>query len=120
MKKTQTDHSHRVCPTCWGDISGKDLDDLAYFCSSSGPLKNDDVANLYEEVSRLVHFLGALAKAGPLAVAQSEEPLPEWVDYLGWLGQELAEETERRLLLLEEAGQIWKRRAEQSPDRKEG
>src|SRR6185369_9514915 len=116
MRKPQTDHSHRVCPTCWSDISGKDLDDLAYFCSSSGPLKNDDVANLYEEVSRLVHFLGALAQASPRAVAQREEPIEEWVMYLSWLAQELAEETERRLLLLENAGQIWKRRAEQSPE----
>src|SRR5256885_4540352 len=118
MSRHTTTHSHLICPTCWGDISDKSFDNLAYFCSS-GPCKNDDIANLYEEVSRLVHFLGALAKAGPLAVAQSEEPLPEWVDYLGWLGQELAEETQRRLSLLHEAGWMWKRRAEQSPARKE-
>jgi hypothetical protein len=97
------------------------LKDLAYFVSAvHGPIKNDDVGDFYEEVSRLVRFLGALAQAGPKAVAQSEDPLPDWVEHLAWLARELAEETERRLLLLENAGQIWKRRAEQSPARKEG
>jgi hypothetical protein len=119
MTRPRTTESHLTCPTCWGDISDKK--DLAYFVSASrGPLKNDDVSNMYEEVSRLVRFLGALAQAGPKAVAQAEGPSEEWIEHLAWLAEELAEETERRLLLLENAGQIWKQRAEQGPERKGG
>ena len=54
-------------------------------------------------------------------MAEGEEALDhDWVSSLAWLAKELAEETERRLMLLEEAGQSWKRRAEQSSVRKEG
>ena len=116
-----TDHSHRICPTCWSDLSNKDFDNLGYFGSHPGPLKNDDLLFRYEEVAHLVTWLGALAQASSLAVAESEESVDhEWVGNLSWLARELAEETERRLQLFEEAAQIWKRRAEQSPERKEG
>jgi hypothetical protein len=111
MAKT---HSHPICPTCESDLSEKK--ELAYFCSAScSPVNNDDVMNLYEEVSHLVRFLGALAQAAPLAVAQTEEggkDAPEWVGNLSWLAEELTEEIERRLDLLREAGEIWEKRAE--------
>src|SRR5262245_5051193 len=117
MRRPQTDHSHRVCPTCWSDISQKDFDDLAYFANNGGPLKNDDIMNRFEEILRLIGFLGALAQAGPLAAAQDAEamesdPRLEWLIDLKWLAEELTEETQRRLLLLKEAGEIWERRAE--------
>ena len=62
MRRPRTTHSHLVCPTCWSDLSNTDVKDLGYFGCNAGPLKNDDVANLYEEAYRLVLFLGALAK----------------------------------------------------------
>jgi hypothetical protein len=110
-----------ICPTCKGGIS--DTEGFDYFVSDGGAASGaDDVSSRYEEVSRLVRFLGALAQAAPLAVAQASEgsTSSEWVVNLSWLAQELAEETERRLLLLEDAGQIWERRAERSPAGKEG
>jgi len=119
MSRSQTTHSHLMCPTCQGDIS--DNKDLQYFGGTGDPHANDDILGRYEEVSHLMLFLGTLAQAGPLAVAESEESIiHEWVSNLAWLARELTEETERRLQLLEQAGQIWKRRAEQSPERKEG
>jgi hypothetical protein len=75
-------------------------------------------------VGHLVQFLGALAQAAPLAVAQGIDDgmseAPAWVGTLSWLADELAEETERRLKLLLEAGRIWEQRAEHNPERKEG
>jgi hypothetical protein len=111
-----------ICPTCKArtpDVKGFD-----YFVSDSGSASGaDDVASRYEEVSRLVKFLGALAQAAPLAAAVGEEmgSVPsDWVGDLTWLANELAEETERRLLLLEEAGRIWQQRAEQNSAKEEG
>jgi hypothetical protein len=120
MARSDTTHSHGVCPTCWSDISNKDLKDLSYFVSDCGPHENDDIMHFYQETSRLVGFLGALAQAGPRAAAAHAAELgdtPEWVTDYTWLAEELAGEVERRLLLLQEAGDIWKRRAKQSPAR---
>jgi len=114
--------SHPICPTCQSDLSAKQ--ELSYFVSAdSAPVNNDDVYNLHEEASRLVHLLGALAQAGPLAVAQAHEVMntvPDWADDLRVLAEELTEETARRLALLEGVGQMWQSRAEHSTARKEG
>ena len=77
--------SHPICPTCQSDLSAKQ--ELSYFVSAdSAPVNNDDVYNLHEEASRLVHLLGALAQAGPLAVAQAHEVMntvPEnWIPFI--------------------------------------
>ena len=65
----------------------------------------------------MVGFLGALAAAGPLAVAKygqdGDGSSPDWLGDLSWLASELAEEAARRLLRLQEAGQVWQRRAEE-------
>jgi len=80
-------------------------------------------------VARLVRFLGALAQSGPLAVAfhfngkedARNDYTPEWVSDFVWLAQDLTEETERRLRLLDDAGGIWQRRAEEkTANKKEG
>ena len=119
MAHRQTTDSHFLCPTCQGDVSDKK--DLDYFVKNCGPHKSDDVPGLYEEVNTLVRLLGALAQAGPRAVAESEDVVDhEWTSDLAWLAEELAEETRQRLLLLEKAGCIWRERAEQSLTRKEG
>ena len=124
MSDRCTTHSHPLCPTCQSDLSG--VKELAYFASDSNvPLAHDDVTNLYEETSRLVHFLGALAQAGPAAAVQDHEamrndPPPDWLMYFKWLAEELGAETERRLLLLRQAGLIWQMRGEQTTTRKEG
>jgi hypothetical protein len=122
MSRPQTPDSHRICPTCESDLSEeKTLDYLAH--RGNFAPKNDGVFGLYEETARLVSYLGALAQAGPLAVAQAFDGMtdpPDWMEYLIWLAEDLTKETDRRLRLLREAGQIWKRRAEQSPERKEG
>lgn len=115
-------HSHPICPTCQSDVSGRK--NLSYFASDAGsPVANDDVDQRYEETSRLVQFLGALAQAAPHAAAAHATDLrdtPQWVQYLSWLAEELTEETERRLSLLREAGLIWERRGEQAVDGKKG
>jgi hypothetical protein len=110
-----------ICPTCKARTPDAKFD---YFVSDGGSaIGMDDVLGRYEEVSRLVKFLGALAQAAPLAAATSEElgTTPgDWVGDLSWLAQELAAETERRVELLLEAGRIWKQRAEQSAAKEEG
>jgi len=122
MAHSHTTQSHPICPTCECNLTGRE--DVRYFVSARlDPLKSDDISNLYEETSRLVRFLGALAQAGPLAVAQGHEVMsdpPDWVGNLSWLAEELTQETERRLLLLNAAGQIWQRRVEEKTTKKEG
>jgi hypothetical protein len=104
-----------ICPTC--KARTPNTEGFDYFVSDSGAASGaDDISSRYEEVSRLVCFLGALAQAAPLAAVASEErgTTPGgWVGDLSWLAQELAAETERRLDLLQEAGRIWKKRAEE-------
>ncbi|MGH7965432.1 MAG: hypothetical protein ACRERD_27085, partial [Candidatus Binatia bacterium] len=57
-----------MCPTCEQSLPKKT--ELRYFCSSlARALEADDVMNWYEEVSRLVKFLGAFAQAAPYGVA---------------------------------------------------
>lgn len=106
MAHSHTPQSHPICPTCQSDLS--DRKELAYFVSSTPfPVANDDVSDLYEETSRLVRFLGALAQAGPLAVVQEAEETsspPSWLSSFVSLAEELEKETERRLLLLRKAG----------------
>src|SRR5712692_4423375 len=123
MAHPVTTESRPICPTCESDLSER-RENLCYFVSATGsPINNDDLTNLYEETARLVRFLGALAQAAPLAVAQGHEVMsdpPEWVENLSWLAQDLTQETERRLQLLEDAGWIWQRRAEKKTARKEG
>jgi hypothetical protein len=94
---------------------------LAYFVSDSeGPPIEDDLGSFYEETSRLVGFLGALAQAGPAAVAfhfagvedAKNDYTPDWVPDFTWLAEELTKETGRRLRLLKAAGRIWQKRAE--------
>jgi hypothetical protein len=87
ISRPQTTHAPPICTTCQSDLSGKK--ELDYFCSATyAPVANDDVSDLYEEVSRLVRFLGALAQAGPKAVAQDalaisqSDPAPEWIGNL--------------------------------------
>jgi hypothetical protein len=115
MAHRQTAHSHPICPTCQSDLTGREK--LSYLASdASSPLANDDLYNLHEETSRLVSFVGALAQAAPYAAAAHATALhgePQWIQYLSWLAEELTEETLRRLECLEEAGGIWKRRAEE-------
>ena len=127
MARPDTIHSHPICPTCQSDLTGRE--ELAYFVSDAHePPKNDDLLLLREETSRLVRFLGAVAQAGPLAVAQhfnsktgQNDFTPAWVSDFQWLAKELTEETERRLDLLQHAGHIWETRAERATaDRKEG
>jgi hypothetical protein len=120
MSHSQTPDSHPICPTCQSDVSEKE--DLPRFCGANrSPVNSDDLYNINEEISQLVHCLGALAQAGPLAASQLEEnESPPWLADLVWLARELTEETDRRINLLNEAGRIWKQRAEQSPERKEG
>jgi hypothetical protein len=124
--KSQPHDSYPICPTCQSDLTEKK--ELVYFGSeSSSPVTNDDVLHRYEEVSRLVKYLGALAQAGTLAVAQEECRDMPWIGDLSSLAEELAGlageltgETERQLALLLEAGRIWQRRAEQTTAGKEG
>ena len=127
MSHSNAPHSHPICPICQSDLS--DRKGLAYFISAANePPKNDDLMLLYEETARLVHFLGAVAQAGPLAVAQhfdsktgQNDFTPAWVSDFQWLAKELTGETERRLDLLQHAGRIWENRAERATaDRKEG
>jgi hypothetical protein len=116
MAHRQTADSHPICPTCQSDLSGRK--GLAYLaCDPSSPLANDEVYHLYEETSRLVYFLNALAQAGPLAVAQYAAEVrgaPDWMPDLVGLAEELTEETARRLSLLHQAGRIWQTRAERT------
>jgi hypothetical protein len=122
MTRPQIPHAYPICPTCESDVSDKK--EFRYFASSSTDMvNNDDASNLREEASRLVYFLGALAQAAPLAVAQAHERfkiVPVWVDDLRALAEELTEETARRLELVYRAGSIWKERAEDNSARKEG
>ncbi|MGH8006954.1 MAG: hypothetical protein ACREQ3_08085, partial [Candidatus Binatia bacterium] len=61
-----------ICPTCEQSLPEKT--ELRYFCSSlARALEADDVTNWYEEVSRLVKFLGAFAQAAPYGVAARYE-----------------------------------------------
>ena len=113
--------THPICPTCQSDLTGRT--ELPRFCGESpDPVTNDDVFNLHEETQVLVCSLGALAQAGPLAVAQYAEQTqsadPDWLDDLRPLAEELAGETTRRLVLLYTAGLLWQERAEAA--RKEG
>jgi len=117
MIRSTTTHSHPICPTCQSDLTDKE--ELPRFSAEGGtkPLMNDDALNLYEETNTLVRLLGALAQAGPLAVAQYAECVnasPEWAYDLSRAAEELAAETKRRLDLLLEAGRIWKTRAERA------
>jgi len=118
MAHPHTIHSQPICPTCQSDLS--DREELAYFVGDAHkPPKNDDLSSLYEETSRLARFLGALAQAGPLAVAfhfngirdAQNDYMPEWVTDFSWLAEQLTKETERRLWLLKDAGRIWEKRA---------
>src|SRR5712691_3345617 len=113
MARPEKIHSHPICPTCQSDLTGRE--DLAYFVSEPGaPIANDDVYHLFEETSRLMYFLGALAQAGSLAAAQHAEKVkgaPDWLEDFVELAQELTKETERRLSLLDTAGRIWRDRA---------
>ena len=96
VTKSQPNDSHPICPTCEGDLTGKEL--LHYLASArSSPRRGDDISNFYEETSRLVRFLGALAQAGSLAAGQAEDGPPHWIENFVWLAEELTEETERRL-----------------------
>jgi len=113
MSDRCTTHSHPICPTCQSDLSGRK--ELAYLArDASAPLANDDVANLYEETSRLVHFLGALAQAGPYAAAQdceamNSEPPPDW---LRWYGEVVLPAARGNPLLMEEASKTGREFAE--------
>src|SRR2546430_5736690 len=97
MSHSNAPHSHPICPICQSDLS--DRKGLAYFISAANePPKNDDLMLLYEETARLVHFLGAVAQAGPLAVAQhfdsktgQNDFTPAWVSDFQWLAKELTE-----------------------------
>src|SRR5262249_49725111 len=82
-----TADSHPACPTSESDLSRRK--ELHYLTSAhDSPLSSDDISNFYEETSRLVSFLGALAQAGPLAAAQIEEGRsPEWLEYFVWLNK---------------------------------
>jgi hypothetical protein len=117
--KPQPTDSHPICPTCQNDLTSRK--DLAYFVGASEvPPIEDDLGSFYEETSRLVVFLGALAQAGPAAVAfhfagvedAKNDYTPEWVSDFTWLAEELTKETRRRLQLLQAAGRIWQKRAE--------
>ena len=119
MSHLDKPHSHPICPTCQSDLSDKQR--LDYLAGGTAlPPENDAVFKLYEESARLMYFLGALAQAGPLAIAQymdERKEAPDWMyDFVG-LAEELTNETERRLLLLRNAGRIWEERV---TARKEG
>src|SRR2546426_5768577 len=122
MARPDTIHSHPICPTCQSDLTGREK--LSYFASdASSPVANDDVYHLYEETSRLMQFLGALAQAAPHAAAAHATDLhgtPGWVQDLSCLAEELTKKIEHRLHLLEEAGLIWEKRAKQPVAGKEG
>jgi len=94
--------SHPMCPTCHIDLTGRDS--LSYFANDvNSLLANDDAYKLHEETTTLLHFLGAVAQASPLAVTQYTEnthSVPDWTDDLRYLAEELTEETKRRLELL--------------------
>jgi hypothetical protein len=110
-----------ICLTCRTRTPDAKFD---YFVNDGGSACSaDDLSSRYEEVSRLVRFLGALAQAAPLAATVSEKigTTPgDWVGDLSWLGEELTAETERRMELLLEAGRLWQQRAEQNSAKEEG
>lgn len=114
MPRPSTTHSHPICPTCQSDLTGRE--ELGRLANDGRcPLASDDLSGFYEETARLIRFLGALAEAAPHAAAHHAAELqesPAWVEYLAWLAEELAEEAVRRLDRLQEAGEIWKNRAE--------
>jgi hypothetical protein len=123
MNPSNTTHSHPICPTCQSDLTGKET--LERFSGDgSKPLDSDNLTGFYEETARLILFLGTLAQAAPHAAADHAATLqdtPEWVDNLAWLARELAEEAERQLSCLLNAGRIWENRAESATaDGKEG
>lgn len=115
MGRPHRPDSHPICPTCESPLpQDKQLEYLAQ--GTAFPPTNDDVVKLHEESSRLVFFLGAVAQAGPLAVAHAMEETsgaPDWLDDFVRLVQELVTETQRRVLLLRDAGRLWQSRAEQ-------
>jgi hypothetical protein len=126
--KTQT-VSPPLCPTCERSLP-HDQAEIVYFARSKvKALPADDVAFLYEDAHKVLHFLGALAQAAPRAIAHTEEhggqAHEDWVMWLAWLAEELTEEAERRVGRLRKAGLMWKDRAidtdaQQTDARKEG
>jgi len=73
------------------------------------------VETRHEEVERLLYFVGALAQAGPLAVAYAvgeEKSDPDCLSDFVALAEELTKEARQRLALLATAGEIWQDRAE--------
>jgi hypothetical protein len=118
--KPQSHDSHPICPTCQSDLTGRKS--LPRFASERGddPLKNDEVGSLSEEANTLVNLLGALAQAAPLAVAYYADNMdghvPDWIDDLAHLAEELTGETKRRLELVCDAGTLWRQRAEGKED----
>ncbi len=103
------------CPTCSRTFTKENVD-LHYFARSyCYPPSADNVANLYEDAHKVVGFLGALAQAAPRAVAHFAKGGGEdddWVMWLAWLGEELTEEALRRIGRLQNAGYIWRKRAD--------
>jgi len=120
--------SRPLCPTCRSELSNHK--DLKYFAKSAAELlAADDVLGFYEETSRLIHFLGAIAEAGSCAAAEhavDRQDTPGWVEWLSALGEELTKEAVRRLDLLRDAAGLWEARAhvatasDQTAGRKEG
>jgi hypothetical protein len=110
--------AHHICPTCELE-QPEDREPIAYFASSTGDaIAADDVGNQYEDTSKVLHFLGALAQAAPCAIAQQAEGSQGQVDadyimWLSWLAEELTKEAARRLLRVQQAGLLWQRRAKE-------
>ena len=110
--------THQICPTCSLELP-PDRQPLAYFASSTGDaIAEDDVGNQYEDTYKVIHFLGALAHAVPRAIAQEAEGSngemdADYVMWLSWLAEELTNEAQRRLLRVQQAGLLWKDRAEE-------
>jgi hypothetical protein len=113
MSHPHATHSHPICPTCQSDLTGEET--LERFAGEgNSPTANDDVCNLHEETLTLLHFLGAVAQASPLAVTKYTENMasvPGWIDDLRRLAEELTGETKRRLELLYRASALWEERA---------
>ncbi len=100
----------QICPTCLL-AQPPDREPLAYFAMSrKEPPAADDVAVLYEDTFKVLHFLGALAQAAPQAVAQAGDDVSQddLVMWLAWLAEELTEEAARRLRRVLTAGQMRK------------
>jgi len=102
------------CPVCNSALPKETS--LSYFAATSAfVIADDDVSMWREEAYRIAAFLGALATAAPIAIAEETTKnlaAPSWVETLAFLAEELAEELRRRVDRLGKAGKIWKKKVD--------